>query len=82
MNILYNSIYRKFKKEQNQSRASEVRAVTTLGGDSGWTGDRGWEVTWVCSICDKLLSGTLIICAVFCMDVLQPQKKNPKITID
>lgn len=82
MNILGNSIYRKSKKEQNQSRALEVRVVTTLGGDSGWKGDTGWEVTWVCSICNKLLSGTLNICAVFCIDVLQPQKKYSKITKD
>lgn len=33
MNILCNSIYRKSKKEQNQSRALEVRVVTALGGD-------------------------------------------------
>lgn len=40
MNILCDSIYRKFKKKQNQSRALEVRVVTTLGGDSDWKGDK------------------------------------------
>ena len=82
MNILCNSIYRKSKKEQNQSRALEVRVVTTLGGDRGWKGDTGWEVTWVCSICDKLLSGTLTFVQFSAWMCYSHTKKYSKITKD